>query len=78
MDWASMAGIVGGGAASVVGTLLLGIGSRILSELRALTLSVQETNLKIAIYSERTDSHSVRISRLEAALERRLDGLSQS
>jgi len=57
--------IVIGGALSVVGTLLLAMGSRISSDLLDMSGSVKELNTKMAVIIERVEGHDRRIVKLE-------------
>lgn len=54
-------------ALACVGTLLLGIGSRISSSLVELTESVKSLNIKMAVIVEKVETHEQRLSRLEDA-----------
>jgi outer membrane murein-binding lipoprotein Lpp len=54
-----------GAALSVIGTLLLAMGSRISGDLHEMSLSVRELNTKMAVIIERVEGHDKRIVKLE-------------
>jgi hypothetical protein len=54
-----------GAALSVIGTLLLAMGSRISGDLHEMSVSVRELNTKMAVIIERVEGHDKRIVKLE-------------